>query len=140
MNTYQPDPFTVAFASLFTVIYLGFLLKKTLHEKVDLYDFVLLSTVALCPSALLYFPELSLKVTHSLGVAFPFVLLFGFLFLIVFIFLNRFVAIGKSNERKITTLVQELAILKASLKENESAKTYIDDSRKENTSDLQRNN
>lgn len=121
---YHPDPITVLLASVFMICYVAHLFRKTISEKVDLYDFILLSTVALAPSALLYFPHLSMRLSKAAGVAFPFVLMFGFLFLIVFVFLHRFVAMGKSNERRITTLVQELAILKASLKNRPDLKPH----------------
>lgn len=115
---YHPNTVTVVLATIFMVGYLTHLFRRVVAERVDLYDFFLLSTVALCPSGILYFPELSEKVSRAAGVSYPFILLFGFLFFVVFVFLHRMVAMGKANERRITTLVQELAILRGKVSEN----------------------
>ena len=103
--------------SVFLAIYLPMLVAKTIRKSIDLYDLFLLSMVAVGPSSFLFFPAQTIKLSHLLGVHFPFVLLFGFLFFVVFLFLHRSVVTSKAHERRIVSLVQEVGLLTREMRE-----------------------
>ena len=68
------------------------LLRKTMQGKFDLYDFLMLSMVAIIPAGFTLFPTLAYLVSHLTGVVFPFVVMFGALFLVVFVFMHNMTA------------------------------------------------
>ena len=115
--TEKLNPATALFMSVFLAIYLPMLVAKTIRKSIDLYDLFLLSMVAVGPSSFLFFPAQTIKLSHLLGVHFPFVLLFGFLFFVVFLFLHRSVVTSKAHERRIVSLVQEVGLLTREMRE-----------------------
>lgn len=117
---YQPTIQTAVFILLFLVIYLVILVKNTIKNSIDLYDFFLLSSVAIVPSIFILFPKFSTLLARLIGVAFPFVLLFSLLFLIIFIYLYRLVIKINNLNNKNILLIQELALLSKKLLEKKN--------------------
>ncbi len=111
--TYQlPTIQTTIFVSLFLVIYLIYLMRKAIKNDIDLYDLLLLSTVAIIPTIFVFFPKLVIKFASLIGVGIPFVILFGILFLIIFIALYQLILRVNHNHKMIVLLIQELSLLK----------------------------
>ncbi|MBY9027896.1 hypothetical protein K7459_30020, partial [Pseudomonas fluorescens] len=59
MTSALPSPETVVVISAFALIYMLVLLRKTLQGKFDLYDFMMLSMVAIIPAGFALFPNLA---------------------------------------------------------------------------------
>jgi len=106
-----PSPETVVVISAFALIYMLVLLRKTLQGKFDLYDFLMLSMVAIIPAGFTLFPTLAYLVSHLTGVVFPFVVMFGALFLVVFAFMHNMTARLHRLERQNCALIQEQSLL-----------------------------
>lgn len=109
---FQPKLTLIVFLAFFMLIYISVLVSKAIKNSIDLYDFILLSTLALIPFSFVVFPCFYDRLAVLIGIAFPFLLLFGSLLLVVFIYLYRLVIKANSEERSITKLVQEIALLK----------------------------
>lgn len=120
MNDLTPSADTVAIISGFAFIYMVVLLRKTLQGKFDLYDFVVLSTVAILPAGFALFPRLAYLISHLTGVVFPFVVMFGALFLVVFVFMHNITERLHKLERQNWALLQEQSLLALELKRKES--------------------
>ena len=119
VNDHIPTVETVVFVSGYVIIYLFFLIRNTIRDQLDLYDFILLSMVSVMPLAFIYFPHTILFLTRFSGVTFPFVLLFGGLFLITFIMLYRHTVISHKLQKTNWKLIQELALLRLKLDDYE---------------------
>lgn len=117
MPNFVPTTETVVFVLGFGIIYVLVLLRMTLDGKVDLYDLFMLAMLAIVPAAFTLFPEITARISHITGVAFPFVVMFGALFLIVFVFLHRMTARVHKLEHQNCALTQELGLLALSLEE-----------------------
>jgi hypothetical protein len=115
-----PSAETVAIISGFAFIYMLVLLRKTLQGKFDLYDFLVLSTVAILPAGFALFPRLAYLISHLTGVVFPFVVMFGALFLVVFVFMHNITERLHKLERQNWALIQEQSLLALELKARES--------------------
>ncbi|WP_213737998.1 DUF2304 family protein [Bradyrhizobium sp. dw_411] len=115
-----PNTTTVLIISAFAVVYMLILLRKTLQGKFDLYDFLMLSMVAIIPAGFALFPRLTYWLTQISGVGFPFVLMFGVLFLVVFIFMHNMTARLHKLERQNGALIQEHSLLALELKAKEN--------------------
>lgn len=50
---------TYLFIAIFAVVYMAFIARKTARRQLDLYDLVMLSTVAIIPSVFVAFPRLA---------------------------------------------------------------------------------
>ncbi|MBR0719303.1 DUF2304 domain-containing protein [Bradyrhizobium liaoningense] len=123
MTGVLPSIETVIVISAFALIYMLVLLRKTLQAKFDLYDFLMLSMVAIIPAGFALFPKLAYLVSHLTGVVFPFVVMFGALFLVVFAFMHNITARLHRLERQNWALIQEQSLLTLELKARESGKT-----------------
>jgi hypothetical protein len=123
MTNVLPSNETVVVISAFALIYMLVLLRKTLQGKFDLYDFLMLSMVAIIPAGIALFPTLGYLVSHLTGVVFPFVVMFGALFLVVFAFMHNITARLHKLERQNWALIQEQSLLTLELKAKESGKT-----------------
>ncbi|HAW49543.1 TPA: DUF2304 domain-containing protein [bacterium] len=117
---YHPTIQTTIFISLFLVVYLVVLLKNTIKNAIDLYDFLLLSSVAIIPSIFVLFPKFSEFLARLFGVAFPFVVLFSLLLLIIFVYLYRLVVKINNLNNKNILLIQELALLSKKILEKKN--------------------
>lgn len=103
---------TVILISFFAIGYMFFIVRKTARRQLDIYDLVMLSTVALWPVIFVLFPRLANWLASMAGVEFPFVVMFGMLFAILFIFIHRLTVKIHRLESDTQLLVQELSLLK----------------------------
>lgn len=106
---------TLLIISLFSLVYLVFVARKTARQQLDIYDFVMLSSVAVVPVIFAYLPDLSYWLAGLAGVGFPFVIMFGILFLILFLFINRIIVKTHQLERDNLLLIQEISLLRLEL-------------------------
>lgn len=125
MTNVIPSAETVAIISGFAFIYMLVLLRKTLQGKFDLYDFLMLSMVAILPASFALFPRLANLISHLTGVVFPFVVMFGALFLVVFVFMHNITERLHKLERQNWDLIQEHGLLALELKRKESRDAEI---------------
>ncbi|MBF0289398.1 MAG: DUF2304 domain-containing protein [SAR324 cluster bacterium] len=112
---YQPTLQTVIFLSLFIVIYLFVLMRNTIRNAIDLYDFLLLSAVAIIPLFYILTPKWVVFLAKFIGVSFSFLILFGSLFVITFVYLYRLNIKLNQQNQKIILLVQEVGLLREAL-------------------------
>jgi hypothetical protein len=120
MTNVIPSAETVVIISGFAFIYMLVLLRKTLQGKFDLYDFLMLSMVAILPAGFALFPRLAYLVSHLTGVVFPFVVMFGALFLVIFVFMHNMTERLHKLERQNWTLIQEQSLLALELRRKQS--------------------
>ena len=123
----QPPPTiqTTVFLLVFLVVYGAILAAKAVRNTIDLYDLLLLTSVAVVPAAFVLFPRVFGSLSRLVGVAFPFVILFGMLLFIIFVFLIRLVIKTNECHRKITTLIQEVAIVENEVREGRNAASTV---------------
>lgn len=119
-ENYLPTTQTILFIAIFLVAYISYLLRSTLKQKIDFYDFLILTAVGVLPSIFAFFPQSTLQMTRFIGVRYPFVVLFGALFFVVFYYLFRLVIRINKLAQQERALAQELAFLrdKITLKKN----------------------
>ncbi|WP_446370356.1 DUF2304 family protein [Coleofasciculus sp. G3-WIS-01] len=110
--TYIPTPQTVVFVLIFMMFYLFLLLKKTIKNTIDLYDLLLLSSLAIFPGIFVFAPQFVVYLAHIVGVEFPFIILFGGLFVCVFIYFYRLIIKVNKQEKVNLLLIQEISLLK----------------------------
>ncbi len=103
---------TVLIIMAFVFVYLSVLFHKTVKGALDLYDFFMLSAVAILPAILALFPRFAFMISQWIGVGIPFVLMFGGLFLVIFVFLHRITEKVNLLENRTRLLVQENALLR----------------------------
>lgn len=115
-ENYLPTTATIIFIALFLVIYISYLLRSTLKERIDFYDFLILTAVGVLPSIFAFFPKVTLELTHFIGVRYPFVVLFGCLFFVVFYYLYRLVIRINRLSKQERELAQEIALLRETVK------------------------
>lgn len=110
MHSYIPNTQTLILVELFALTYMLWLLRKAARHQLDLYDFFMLSTVAVLP-ALLVVPSIAEWVGFVSGVAFPFVVMFGLLFVAIFVIIHRLTIKIHRLEDQNRLLIQELGLL-----------------------------
>lgn len=106
---------TIIVISIFAFCYLYFTARETAKNKLDLYDLVMLSAVAIIPWGFVLFPRIAEWISKTAGVAFPFVIMFGILFVILFTFIHRLTVKIHQIERNERTLIQEMSLLKSEI-------------------------
>ncbi len=116
MPTSEYDIKSLIVIFFFSSIYLYRLALMTARQKIDLYDLVMLSSVAIVPALFELFPRKTLYLANSIGVAFPFVIVFSSLFAILFIFIHRLTMKVRSLENINRKLIQELSLLSEAVK------------------------
>ena len=116
---------TYLFITIFAVIYMTSIVRKTAHCQLDIYDLVMLSTVAIVPSAFVFFPQFAFWLSGLVGVEFPFVVMFGMLFAILFIFIHRLTVKIHRLESDSRLLVQELSLLQHTVDHADDKKNSI---------------
>ncbi|MBC7456933.1 MAG: DUF2304 domain-containing protein [Bdellovibrionaceae bacterium] len=104
---------TIIAVLIFAVGYLLYIARATAHNKLDIYDLIILSTVAIVPTVFVLFPAVAVYLAQVLGVMFPFVIMFGALFAILFIFVYRLTTKIHLLEHDNRLLIQEVSLLKA---------------------------
>lgn len=112
MEAVSPSLHTMIFIAIFLVAYIGYLLRNTVRNQLDLHDLLLLSSVAIVPALFVFFSDAAYFFAGLLGVAFPFLILFGALFFLVFICLYRLVRKVNTLTQRNTSLIQEISLLK----------------------------
>lgn len=103
---------TIALIVIFACGYMFLIIRKTAKSKLDLYDLVMLSAVAIVPSVFAIFPKFTIWLTNITGVGFPFVVMFGILLAILFLFIHRLTTKIHQLESDSRLLLQELSLLK----------------------------
>lgn len=103
---------TIVIVAVFAFGYLFSTVRKTARQQLDLYDLVMLSTVAVIPIAFLLFPSFGYWLADLAGVGFPFVVMFGVLFAILFVFIHRLTVKLHRLEKYNRLLIQEVSLLK----------------------------
>jgi hypothetical protein len=111
MTFHLPSIQTLFLITLFAMFYLWHLLRKTLRDHIDFYDFLMLSMVAVIPAAFAYFPHITDKITSMMGIAFPFIIMFGLLLAVVFIIVHRLTVRIHKLETQSRLLIQEVGLL-----------------------------
>ncbi|MGE3974329.1 MAG: DUF2304 domain-containing protein [Bdellovibrionales bacterium] len=99
----------------FFALYFIFLIRRAQKDRLDLYDLVMLGSVATFPLIFVLFPAVSLKITEIIGVQLPFLWLFGTLHLISFVYLFSVASRIKKSENRLITLTQEMAMAETRL-------------------------
>jgi hypothetical protein len=74
---------------LFSLVYLYIILKKTIKNKIDLFDFFMLSMIFLIPSIFIYFNKIAILFLNFFEIKTPFLLVMIILFVIIFIFIYK---------------------------------------------------
>ena len=118
MQEFSPTIATMLTIGSFAIIYLLFLARKTIRDTLDLYDFILLSMVAIVPAVFVFFPELAQWLGDLTGVAFPFIIMFGGLFVVIFILLHRLTVNIYQLQKRSRHLVQEISLLRQKLEQD----------------------
>lgn len=97
---------------VFFLAYMLYLTRSAGRHRIDIYDYLALSCVAMLPLCFGLFPETTKRFSHLLGVEFPFVVLFGLLFFAVFAYLHHL--LNRLNAQVVLNakLVQELSLLR----------------------------
>jgi hypothetical protein len=120
LETATPNPKTFLIVGLFALIYLIAILRKTARQELDLYDFFMLSMVALLPAVFTFAPALAKWVAEITGVAFPFVVMFGMLLAVLFIIIHRLTTKVHKLEHQSRLLVQEVSLVRMELEQKPS--------------------
>lgn len=110
--------------TVFASLYLIFAIRETSLHRLDLYDLMMLSTVAVIPWLFVIFPKQALYLTNFFGVKFPFVIMFGSILVSIFLFLNRLTVKLHELQKLNRELVQEMGILKERLNGYPEASGY----------------
>jgi len=103
---------TILLIGVFAACYLIYIARETARQRLDLYDFAMLSTVAVIPLSLVVFPQAAVRLAEIAGVGFPFVVMFGLLFAILFIFIHRLTVKIHRLENDSRLVIQELSLLR----------------------------
>lgn len=106
---------TILVVVAFAALYMVFTIRKTARQQLDLYDFAMLSMVALVPGAFVVFPRFAYWLAGVAGVEFPFVVMFGALFVVLFVFVHRLTVRIHRLESDNRLLIQELGLLRERL-------------------------
>ncbi len=116
---------TVIVITIFAIGYMFFIIRKTARRQLDIYDLVMLSTVAIVPIVFAAFPQFAYWLANIAGVGFPFVVMFGMLFAILFIFVHRLTFKVHRLESDNRLMVQEISLLRQTLDHEEDKKNRI---------------
>ena len=106
---------TIILVAIFAFCYLTFITRKTARQQLDLYDLVMLSTVAIVPGIFVAFPKIAFWLSNIAGVEFPFVMMFGMLFAFLFVFVYRLTIKLHILEVDNRLLIQEISLLKQTI-------------------------
>jgi hypothetical protein len=114
---HTPTLQTLIVVIVFALGYLFFIIRKAARQQLDIYDQVMLSTVAIVPALFAASPEIANWLAEFVGVLFPFVVMFGMLFAILFIFVHRLTVKLHRLESDSRLLIQEISILKQAIEQ-----------------------
>lgn len=105
------------FIITFFIIYIIFLVRKAAKDQLDLYDFIMLSLIAIIPTGFVFLRGVVVSVSKFINIEFPFLLLFSALHLVSFIYLYSLVVRINKLHKKLISSVQEAAINQAEKKD-----------------------
>lgn len=108
---------TVIIIVLFAVGYMFLLIRKAAYKQLDIYDLIMLSTVAIIPCGFVFFPEITSWISKVTGVVFPFVVMFGILFVILFFFIDRIITKLHRLESENRLIIQEVSLLRQTIEQ-----------------------
>lgn len=103
---------TAVVVIIFSIWYLAGILRRTAKNQMDIYDLVMLSTVAIIPGLFIALPNTAIIVSKLVGITFPFVLLFAILIAVLFVFIHRLTMKVHKIEDDNRLLIQELSLLR----------------------------
>ena len=111
MEAIEVKEITRLFIISFGLFYMGFIIFRTISRKIDLFDLLLLSTIAMVPISFAFFPSFVNLMVKVTGVFFPFVVLFGMLHFFIFIHLHQLTEKLHILDDKNKNLVQEIGLI-----------------------------
>jgi hypothetical protein len=114
----NPHIETIIIIILFSIIYLYCLFRETARQNLDIYDFIMLSTVGVFPMVFAIIPRLAEIISNFIGVKYPFVVLFGVLIALLFIFIHRLTRKIHRLENAYRNMLQDLCIMEEQLSRN----------------------
>lgn len=109
--TVEPSIFTTATTLVFAFFYLFYLLYISSKRKIEIYDGLLLSLVAIIPGLFVLFPEISTTLAEIYDIDNTYTVWFGLLIAVLYILMIR-LTIKVNNLNKLNIkLLQEISIL-----------------------------
>jgi hypothetical protein len=95
-----------------SILYLAFLIRRTIRSRLDLFDLIYLITVVAIPCLFAISDKLSETLTSAIGIKYPFILMFGLIHGSTFLYTT--IQAGEINrlKQKQLRLVQEVSLLK----------------------------
>jgi len=110
MSEHIASPAAAWTLAIFCVFYIAFLVRQLYRRTIDLYDFLMLSMIAIIPAMFILMPPIAVAIGNMFDVAFPFVIMFAALLLVVFVIVHHVLVRLHSVEGKLRQLVQEVAL------------------------------
>jgi hypothetical protein len=98
--------------SVVSVLYVVFLTRSLINQKIELYDALHLTTIIAIVSIFILLPEIGERISKTINVKFPFVIMFSLILIEVYYFLHRMVIRMHKQDLAIRKLTQEIALLK----------------------------
>ena len=95
------------------VIYMVFLTRSLVNQRIELYDALHLTSIIIIVSIFTLMKQIGEKISETINVKFPFVIMFSLIFIEVYFFLHRIVIRMHKQELAVRKLTQEIALLKA---------------------------
>lgn len=116
MDSPVSNTHTLLAVGIFALVYLMVILRQTARHQLDIYDFFMLSMVALLPVLFAFAPSFANWASKLTGVAFPFVVMFGLLLAVIFIFIYRLTIKVHKLETQNRLLIQEVSLVYMKIK------------------------
>ncbi len=96
-----------------SVVYMVFLTRSLVNQRIELYDALHLTSIVIIVSIFTLMQQIGEKISETINVKFPFVIMFSLIFIEVYFFLHRIVIRMHKQELAVRKLTQEIALLKA---------------------------
>lgn len=96
-----------------SVVYMFFLTRSLVNQRIELYDALHLTSIVIIVSIFTLIRQIGEKISETINVKFPFVIMFSLIFVEVYFFLHRIVIRMHRQELAVRRLTQEIALLKA---------------------------
>jgi hypothetical protein len=96
-----------------SVIYMVFLTRSLVNQRIELYDALHLTSIVIIVSIFTLMQQIGDKISETINVKYPFVIMFSLIFIEVYFFLHRIVIRMHKQELAVRKLTQEIALLKA---------------------------
>jgi hypothetical protein len=114
---YEIQPQLIVAVAVFALCYGAFVIDRLRKRRIDLYDFLLLQSLALIPLIFAAAPSVGAWVARTVGVAVPLSAMFGILFVIAFMSFHRAMSRIHRLEGRLTAVTQDLALLRLQVEE-----------------------